>query len=104
MKGTPVNKIPNAPMERLSGFVHFVTKFRPFWLTSLYGKDICRGAAMNRCLLVLAILLFSALAPARDKTENWLQVRTPHFVIVTNGSEKQGRRVADQFERMRAVF
>jgi Tfp pilus assembly protein PilF len=59
---------------------------------------------MNRCLLVLAILLFSALAPARDKTENWLQVRTPHFVIVTNGSEKQGRRVADQFERMRAVF
>jgi Flp pilus assembly protein TadD len=59
---------------------------------------------MNRGLLLLAILVLSAPAPARDKPENWLQVRTPHFVIVTNGSEKQGRRVAEQFERMRAVF
>ncbi len=58
---------------------------------------------MNRSLL-LAILLFSTFAPARDKAENWLQVRTPHFVVLTNGNEKQGRRVADQFERMRTVF
>lgn len=31
-------------------------------------------------------------------------MRSPHFVVVTNSNDKQGRRVADQFERMREVF
>jgi tetratricopeptide (TPR) repeat protein len=59
---------------------------------------------MFRRLLPLVLFLAAPLAPARDKTENWLQVSSPHFVVVTNASEKQGRRVADQFERMRSVF
>ena len=59
---------------------------------------------MFRRLLPLLLLLAAPLAPARDKTEIWLQVSSPHFVVVTNASEKQGRRVADQFERMRSVF
>jgi len=54
--------------------------------------------------LLLAILLSTALALAGDKPEKWLQVRSPHFVIVSNSSEKQARHVADQFERMRSVF
>ena len=55
---------------------------------------------------ILLLLLFSTapLAAGRDKAETWLQVSSPHFVVVTNASEKQGRRVADQFERMRSVF
>ncbi len=65
----------------------------------LYGR-----AAMFRRLLPIVLLLAAPLAPARDKTETWLQVSSPHFVVVTNASEKQGRRVADQFERMRSVF
>jgi len=49
--------------------------------------------------------LFAAvLASARDKPENWLQVRSQHFTVVTNANEKSGRRIADQFERMRSVF
>jgi Flp pilus assembly protein TadD len=59
---------------------------------------------MAKRLLLLAILLLTPLAPARDKPENWLQVTSPHFVIITNSNEKQARHVADQFERMRAVF
>jgi len=39
-----------------------------------------------------------------EKQETWLEIRSPHFVVVTNSNEKQGRRVADQFERMRSVF
>jgi tetratricopeptide (TPR) repeat protein len=54
--------------------------------------------------ILLLFLFATPLAPARDKTENWIQVSSPHFVVVTNASEKQGRRVADQFERMRSVF
>lgn len=54
---------------------------------------------------ILAFLfLLSAWALARDKAENWLQVTSPHFVVVTNGNEKQGRHIADQLERMRSVF
>src|SRR5580693_2374802 len=54
--------------------------------------------------LPLLLLLAAAPAPARDKAENWIEVRSPNFVVVTNSSDKQGRRVADQFERMRSVF
>ncbi len=58
----------------------------------------------QRILLLSTLLLTPALASARDKVENWVEVRSPHFVVATNSNEKQARRVADQFERMRAVF
>ncbi|MGA6987754.1 MAG: tetratricopeptide repeat protein [Terriglobales bacterium] len=55
--------------------------------------------------VVLVLLLFAAVVGmARDKTENWLEVRSQHFTVVTNANEKAGRRIADQFERMRSVF
>lgn len=34
----------------------------------------------------------------------WLEVRSPHFRVITNGSEGDGRHVAGQFELMRSVF
>jgi tetratricopeptide (TPR) repeat protein len=34
----------------------------------------------------------------------WTEVRSPHFTVVTDGNERQGRRLADQFEAIRAVF
>ena len=59
---------------------------------------------MLRQILPLVLCFAASLAPARDKSESWIQVSSPHFVVVTNANEKQGRRVADQFERMRSVF
>lgn len=59
---------------------------------------------MLRQILLSALCFAAPLAPARDKAESWIQVSSPHFVVVTNANEKQGRRVADQFERMRSVF
>lgn len=52
---------------------------------------------------VLALSIF-VCAAAREKPEIWLEVRSPHFVVISNSNEKQARRVADQFERIRAVF
>jgi len=52
--------------------------------------------------VVLLAAVFSVAA--RAKQESWLEVRTPHFTVVCNAGEKQARRIADQFERMRAVF
>ncbi|HEV2467874.1 MAG TPA: hypothetical protein VGS78_01665 [Candidatus Sulfotelmatobacter sp.] len=55
--------------------------------------------------IVLLLSLFLAWqAFARDKAENWIQVSSPHFVVATNSNEKDARKVADQFERMRSVF
>jgi len=59
---------------------------------------------MWKRIVLLLPLLSAALAPAHDKPENWLQVRSQHFTVVTNANEKTGRRIADQFERMRSVF
>jgi tetratricopeptide (TPR) repeat protein len=59
---------------------------------------------MCKRLFLLLALLLSLPAPARDKPETWIEVRSPHFVVISNSNEKQVRRVADQFERMRSVF
>jgi len=53
------------------------------------------------CLVLLAACCTFAAA---ERQENWLQVRSPNFIVVTNANEKNGRRIADQFERMRSVF
>lgn len=59
---------------------------------------------MARRAIVLFILAAACAVLASAKTDNWLEVRTPHFIVLSNSDEKQARRVADQFERMRAVF
>lgn len=57
-----------------------------------------RGIALS--LLLLAV--FASLAYAQ--TDTWLEIRTPHFVVISNSKEKDARRVTRQFERMRTVF
>jgi tetratricopeptide (TPR) repeat protein len=59
---------------------------------------------MSKRIFLLLTVFAALLAPARDKPENWLEVRSPHFIVLSDSSEKQARQVADQFERMRAVF
>ncbi len=59
---------------------------------------------MRNRIALLLVLFTAALASAHDKPENWLEVRSQHFTVVTNANEKNGRRIADEFERMRSVF
>lgn len=56
--------------------------------------------------VMLATLLAAALpcASAADKPEPWVEVRSPHFRVISNASEKQARRAAGQFERFRDVL
>ena len=58
----------------------------------------------RKWVLLPALLLATTLSLARDKQENWLEVSSPHFTVACNGKEKDARRVAEQFERMRLVF
>jgi tetratricopeptide (TPR) repeat protein len=59
---------------------------------------------------LLLLVFFSALLPAtqpafaRDSAPAWVEVRSPHFAVMTDGNVKQAMHLADQFERMRAVL
>src|SRR5579864_7672327 len=39
-----------------------------------------------------------------DPNLGWIEVRSPHFVVSSNAGEKEARRIADQFEQIRALF
>src|SRR5260370_40111920 len=36
--------------------------------------------------------------------DNWIEVRSPHLTVQSNAGEKEGRKVADQFEQIRNMF
>ena len=61
-------------------------------------------AAMSKYLFLLLPLLGALFATAREHPGNWIEVRSSRFTIVTNSNEKQGRHIAAQFERMRAIL
>jgi tetratricopeptide (TPR) repeat protein len=54
--------------------------------------------------MVLLNLLVLNLLPAFAGESQWVEVKSPHFSVVTDGGEKRGREVAIRFEQMRAVF
>jgi tetratricopeptide (TPR) repeat protein len=44
------------------------------------------------------------LPAGAGESSPWLEVRSAHFVVITDAGEKKGREVALRFEQMRAVF
>jgi Flp pilus assembly protein TadD len=52
----------------------------------------------------LAILPCCGAFGASDPNQGWIEVRSAHFVVSTNAGEKEARRIADQFEQIRALF
>jgi tetratricopeptide (TPR) repeat protein len=65
-----------------------------------------RGAQFQRILPLLPVLVFAqrSTPAASDPNQGWVEVRTPHFTVATNAGEKDGRRIASQFEQIRAMF
>src|SRR5262245_59274437 len=56
----------------------------------------------------VAAFIGGLLAPHRislaANPQAWVEVRSPHFIVVSNANEHAARRVAEQFEVIRAVF
>ena len=52
--------------------------------------------------LLSSVVLFSSVCSA--KQQEWVEVRSPNFIVVSNAGEKQARKVAVQFEQIRTVF
>jgi len=62
----------------------------------------------NHRVRIGLVIFLLAMAAERSsfagKSETWIQVQSPDFIVLTDANEKQGRRVAFQFEMIRAVF
>ncbi len=63
-----------------------------------------RGLHAACICLTTALSLSAGGTNATEKEELWIRVRAPHFVVISNGTEKQARRTAEQFEQIRAVL
>ncbi|MGB9472467.1 MAG: hypothetical protein WBQ59_24195 [Candidatus Acidiferrum sp.] len=50
------------------------------------------------------MLLTGILAPTAPAKDTWIEVQSPHFTVISNGGEKEARKMADQFEQFREVF
>ena len=61
-------------------------------------------ALRSLSLAVLVISLLAAQNVCFASPQTWIELRSPHFVVVSNANEHEARRVADQFEMIRAVF
>jgi tetratricopeptide (TPR) repeat protein len=59
---------------------------------------------MSKVQSVLLILCLALAKTCSASTDQWVQVSSSHFTVITDDGEKQGRHILDQFERMRWVF
>ena len=55
-------------------------------------------------LAAIILLLSSGSAPVAASKDNWIEVHSPNFTVISNSGEKEARRVADQFEQFRNMF
>ena len=56
------------------------------------------------CLASVLLLIMAPRALWAEKPQAWSRLRSPNFIVITNASDKQARRVAYQFELIRAVL
>ena len=66
------------------------------------GRSL-RAAGVST-LVALALLALAWPAPGATEPDRWLEVRSPHFVVISNAGEKRARSVSRQFERVRALL
>jgi tetratricopeptide (TPR) repeat protein len=59
---------------------------------------------MYKHLAILLFLVAESCGCAFASTEQWIEVKSDHFTLITDGTSKQGRQIVDQFERMRWMF
>ena len=58
-----------------------------------------------RLTAALSLLALSTLFPSPSLADDrWIEVRSAHFTVDTPAGEKDARKIADQFEQIRALF
>lgn len=62
------------------------------------------SSLQRHSLLLVTVLVLAVWLPAASADSHWVEVKSPHFSVVTDAGEKHGREVAIRFEQMRSVF
>jgi tetratricopeptide (TPR) repeat protein len=57
-----------------------------------------------RAFSIPSLLIAASLPAAGASMDRWVEARSTHFIVLTDASEKQARRLAGQFERIHLVF
>ncbi len=78
---------------------------------------ICSRKFPAALFLIAALLCPAARASAQEKNKDkkpekekkekvdlWVEIRTAHFIVASDGGEKTARRIADEFESLLHVF
>jgi tetratricopeptide (TPR) repeat protein len=60
--------------------------------------------AIANAFLLAALLVAGPSAPGADLNENWVEVRSEHFVVASNAGESDARGIAERFEQVRSIF
>jgi tetratricopeptide (TPR) repeat protein len=59
---------------------------------------------MSHFRRLLFIALFISILPFAHAEQPWVEVRSPHFTVITDAGDKRGREIARRFEQMRTAF
>ena len=59
---------------------------------------------MLKYLASLVLIFAACTASAGSAPDRWIEVRSPHFLVLSNSSEKNARNIASQLEQMRSIF
>jgi len=59
---------------------------------------------MSRLFRCSVLFLLLCCSHAVFATEEWVEVHSPHFSLITDGGEKRGRETLARFEQMRSGF
>jgi tetratricopeptide (TPR) repeat protein len=54
--------------------------------------------------LCFALLFFGSRPSPAEHRETWIEIQSPHFTVLSNAGEDEGRKAALQFEQIRALF
>src|ERR1700687_1296382 len=65
------------------------------------------GRRLARCVFAVCVIAAGTLpfpVAAAETTQTWLEVKSPHFTVITNGPAEKARGAAFQFEQERAIL
>lgn len=73
-------------------------------IIALQSRETVSVTALIKRYFVLALLSLLATPSHARKLDEWIEIQTPHFIVVSNAGAKKAQQQAAQLEAIRRVF